>query len=123
MAVSGKRQLNTSWAIPFTAEIYWLTRQKGGPLNSRFSLKGLQAAIPDLIKMFRTQADIPARKEGIYFCYIALLDRTCSVGCLFHAAQGHNVTLGYLLTQTGNLQPAMFDLRRQNAYAEVSSPR
>ena len=44
MRVSGKETIkNILGQIPFTAELYWLVRQRGGPLHSRFSLRGLQA--------------------------------------------------------------------------------
>ncbi len=34
--------------IPFTAELYWLMRQRGKPINTRFSLRGLQENIPQI---------------------------------------------------------------------------
>ncbi|MDZ4159110.1 MAG: hypothetical protein U1B80_04890, partial [Anaerolineaceae bacterium] len=35
--------------IPLTAELYWLVRQRGKPIHSRFSLKNLHAAIPEMV--------------------------------------------------------------------------
>ena len=35
--------------IPFTAELYWLLRQNGRPIHTRFSLKHLQTELPDIV--------------------------------------------------------------------------
>ena len=50
MAPSGKDTVKRILGgIPFTAELYWLVRQRGGPLHSRFSLRMLQAELPAMI--------------------------------------------------------------------------
>src|SRR5512142_3299698 len=51
MKVAGKEVIKQLLGeVPFTAELYWLLRQRGGPLQSRFSLRHLQAEMPDLVK-------------------------------------------------------------------------
>ena len=61
MAALGKEAIkNILGQIPFTAELYWLVRQRGKPIASRFSLKKLQMALPDLV----AAGDSPARTGG-----------------------------------------------------------
>ena len=119
MRVSGKETIkNILGQIPFTAELYWLVRQRGGPLQSRFSLRGLQAELPGII------ADVKARKqEGPVkkkiFLFSSLhywIEHTALLG-LSLSAQGHQVALGYLPFSEWNKPINRFDLRRQNSYA------
>jgi len=39
--------------IPYTAELYWLIRQHGKPIASRFSLERLNLAIPGIVEETR----------------------------------------------------------------------
>jgi hypothetical protein len=51
MKVAGKEVVKQLLGeVPFTAELYWLLRQRGKPLQSRFSLRHLQAEMPELVK-------------------------------------------------------------------------
>ena len=119
MRVSGKETIkNILGQIPFTAELYWLVRQRGGPLQSRFSLRGLQAELPGIL------ADVNAIKPAVMgkkkiFLFASLhywIEHTALVG-LSLAAQGYQVTLGYLPYSEWNKPINRFDLRRQNSYA------
>jgi hypothetical protein len=48
MKVAGKEVVKQLLGeVPFTAELYWLLRQRGKPLQSRFSLRHLQAEFPE----------------------------------------------------------------------------
>lgn len=51
MRVAGKEAVKTLLGeIPFTAELYWLLRQRGKPIQSRFSLKHLQLQLPEILE-------------------------------------------------------------------------
>ena len=51
MAVNTKENIkNLIGQIPFAAELYWLVRQQGSTIQSRFSLEKLDKNIPDLIE-------------------------------------------------------------------------
>ena len=49
--------------IPFAVELYWLLRQRDKQLKSRFSLKSLQASLPDIMDQVRPFAE-GAPKNG-----------------------------------------------------------
>ena len=59
MVVATKDNIkNVLGQIPFAAELYWLVRQNGKPIQSRFSLKRLQEAMPEMI------SDVTAFKQS-----------------------------------------------------------
>jgi len=105
--------------IPFTAELYWLVRQRGNPIQTRFSLKKLQSALPELIA--EVNALRPTKPNGKKVFFFASLhywiEHTALIGLAF-AAQGHRVTLGYLPYSEWQAPINRFDLRRQNTYAK-----
>ncbi|MEA4907858.1 MAG: hypothetical protein VB089_09560 [Anaerolineaceae bacterium] len=104
--------------IPFTAELYWLVRQRGKPIQSRFSLKHLQAAMPELWQQTqKLHANAkPGRNVFIFATLHYWIEHATLVGMAL-AAQGHKVTLGYLPFAEWQSEINRFDLRRQNAYA------
>lgn len=119
MRVSGKETIkNILGQIPFTAELYWLVRQRGGPLHSRFSLRGLQAELPGIIADVNAiKQDGTGKKKVFMFASLHYwIEHTALVG-LSLAAQGHQVSLGYLPYSEWNKPINRFDLRRQNSYA------
>jgi hypothetical protein len=123
MKVAGKEVVKQLLGeVPFTAELYWLLRQRGKPLQSRFSLRHLQAELPDLVKQaqaLRAQnaANAPAgRKVFIFATLHYWIEHTALLGIAL-AAQGHKVTLGYLPYAEWQSPINRFDLRRQNVYA------
>jgi hypothetical protein len=74
--LSGRDNIkNVLGQIPFTAELYWLVRQKGKPLQSRFSLKHLQAAMPELV---RRRQPYCAAGHSLDAIYLSL--RRCIIG-------------------------------------------
>jgi len=119
MRVSGKETIkNILGQIPFTAELYWLVRQRGGPLQSRFSLRGLQAELPGILADVNAIKPTGTGKKKI-FLFASLhywIEHTALVG-LSLAAQGHQVSLGFLPYSEWNKPINRFDLRRQNSYA------
>jgi hypothetical protein len=117
--VSGRDSIkNVLGQIPFTAELYWLVRQRGKPLQSRFSLKHLQAAMPELTAQaaaLRQQAQ-PGRNIFIFATLHYWIEHAALLS-LTLAAQGHHVTLGFLPYAEWQSPINRFDLRRQNVYA------
>jgi hypothetical protein len=117
--VSGRDSIkNVLGQIPFTAELYWLVRQRGKPLQSRFSLKHLQAAMPELTAqaaVLRQQAQ-PGRNIFIFATLHYWIEHAALLS-LTLAAQGHHVTLGFLPYAEWQSPINRFDLRRQNVYA------
>lgn len=105
--------------IPFTAELYWLVRQRGQPIHSRFSLKNLSENLPEItsqVKILRESAD-PGRNVFIFATLHYWIEHAALVG-LALAANGHNVTLGFIPYADWQSPINRFDLRRQNAYAQ-----
>ena len=54
--------------IPFSAELYWLVRQQGKQLNSRFSLKRLNSELPGMLDQARmiSQSATPGKNIFIF---------------------------------------------------------
>ncbi len=104
--------------IPFTAELYWLIRQRGKPVQSRFSLRRLQNALPELVQQAdKLQSQTSVGKNIFIFSTLHYwIEHTALMGIAL-AAQGHKVTLGYLPYAEWQTPINRFDLRRQNAYA------
>lgn len=119
MTLSRKESIkNLLGQIPLTAELYWLVRQGGKPIKSRFSLKSLQDALPELKAQagLLSQSAKPGRKVFIFATLHYWIEHAALLGMSL-AAQGHKVTLGYLPFAEWQAPVNRFDLRRQNAYA------
>jgi hypothetical protein len=119
MKVAGKEVVKQLLGeVPFTAELYWLIRQRGKPLQSRFSLRHLQAELPEMVKQAEVlRKSSPAgRKVFIFATLHYWIEHAALLGTAL-AAQGHKVTLGYLPYAEWQSPINRFDLRRQNAYA------
>jgi len=117
--VSKQTVKNILGQIPFTAELYWLVRQRGSPIASRFSLKRLQAALPELVSqgtMLRQQTDHKGKNIFIFATLHYWIEHAALLGISL-AAQGHRVTLGFLPYAEWKNPINRFDLRRQNLYA------
>jgi hypothetical protein len=120
MKVAGKQVVKQLLGqIPFTAELYCLLRQRPQPF-SRFSLKHLQAELPDLVtqatELRKTANPAKVRKVFIFATLHYWIEHSTLLG-LALAAQGHQVSLGYLPYSDWNEEVSRFDLRRQNVYA------
>jgi hypothetical protein len=119
MKVAGKQVIKQFLGqIPFTAELYWLLRQGGKPIQTRFTLKHLQSELPELVAQaaeLRKQA-APGKKVFVFATLHYWIEHAALLGISL-AAQGHNVTLGYLPYAEWREPINRFDLRRQNAYA------
>ena len=127
MAFSTKEDLkNLISQIPFMAELYWLVRNRGKPIQSRFSLQNLDAAIPELLAQAQEirasgykikDAEYANRKVFIFANMHFWVEHAALLGVAL-AAQGHDVDLGYLPYGDWQAPINKFDLRRQNAYAK-----
>ncbi len=119
MPVKGKESVkNLLGQVPFTAELYWLVRQRGKPIKSRFSLKGLENALPELVQegqSFKEKAE-PGKKVFIFASLHYWIEHAALLGIML-SAQGHDVSFGYLPYADWQKPINRFDLRRQNAYA------
>jgi len=119
MKVTGKEVVKQLLGeVPFTAELYWLLRQRGRPLQSRFSLRNLQAELPEMVKQVELlRKNAPSGRKIFIFATLHYWIEHAALMGMSLAAQGHRVTLGYLPYSDWQLPINRFDLRRQNAYA------
>ena len=106
--------------VPFTAELYWMTRHKDKSLNSRFSLKKLSDNLPDMVGAVQKHRDA-SRDDGKKIFIFATLHywiEHAAVTGLVLSGMRHEVTLGYLPYHDWQNPISKFDLRRQNLYAK-----
>lgn len=119
MTLSTKEGIkNVLGQIPFTAELYWLVRQRGKPIRSRFSLKHLQANLPEMVSQAQSlRASAEPGKKVLVFATLHYWIEHAALLSVSLAAQGHQVTFAYLPYAEWQSPINLFDLRRQNAYA------
>jgi len=119
MKVAGKEVIKQLLGeVPFTAELYWLIRQRGRPLQSRFSLRHLQAELPGIVKEAEELRKKSAQGKKVFvFATLHYWIEHAALLSSALAALGHKVTLGYLPYAEWQSPINRFDLRRQNAYA------
>ena len=106
--------------VPFTAEIYWLIRHRDKSLNSRFSLKRLEANLPAIcsqVKQIQSNENGEGKKIFIFASLHYWIEHAAVTGLILKG-MGHNVTLGYLPYHDWQNEINKFDLRRQNLYAQ-----
>jgi hypothetical protein len=119
MAIVGKEAIKKFFGnIPYTAELYWLFRQQGKPIN-RFSLQNLDKNLPGLIEQATELRSVaPKGKKVFIFATLHYWIEHATLMSLALSSQGHDVTLGYLPFCEWRFPINRFDLRRQNAYAK-----
>ena len=119
MKRSGKDSVkNVLGQIPYTAELYWLVRQKDKPLQSQFNLKQLNARLPQLVKDVKALRgeNTTGKKIFLFGTLHYWIEHVTLLG-LTLAAQGHDVTVGFMPYANWQQEINKFDLRRQNLYA------
>lgn len=118
MSFSGKQAMKEILGeIPLTAEFYWLIRQRGKPI-SRFSLKRLQTALPELREQAAASGNpLNTGKKIFIFATLHYWVEHATILGLALAGQGHRVSLGFLPYGDWQKEISRFDLRRQNLYA------
>jgi len=106
--------------VPFTAELYWLIRQRGKTLNSRFSLSKLDDNLSDLVaqvEALKTRKPQLGKKIFIFATLHYWIEHA-ALTALSLSAMGYDVTLAFLPYHDWQNEINKFDLRRQNLYAE-----
>lgn len=120
MTPNGKEAIkNILGEIPYTAELYWIVRQRGEAPRTRFTLKNLQVMLPEMSQQARELREKANGGKKI-FLFASLhywIDSMAALGMAF-SAMGHDVTLGYLPFADYRTPVNRFDLRRQNIYAQ-----
>jgi len=103
--------------IPYTAELYWLIRQHGKPIASRFSLERLNLAIPGIVEETRAlKLNNPDPKRVFIFASMHFWIDIVTLTALGLAASGNEITFGYYPYADWYTNQSKFDLRRQNIY-------
>ena len=105
--------------VPLTAEIYWLIRHRSGTITSRFSLNFLDQNLAEICKQVEDcrKTSTQGKKVFLFSSLHIWLHHAAILG-LGLAADGHDVTLGYLPYSDWFTPINRFDLRRQNLYAQ-----
>ena len=118
MAPIGKETLKKILGeIPLTAELYWLLRQRGKGLNSRFSLRHVHEKSQELCAAAATLRSGKALGKNIYlFATLHYWIEMASLLGMGLASDGHRVTLGFLPYSDWKTPINRFDLRRQDVY-------
>jgi hypothetical protein len=124
MAIASKDSVkNLIGQIPYAAELYWLVRQNGKPIQSRFSLKRLQETMPDLVADVQTlrtanaTTNVEGKKVFLFATMHFWIEHAALMG-LALSAMGNNVNLGFLPYGDWRASINKFDLKRQNYYAK-----
>lgn len=120
MAINTKENIkNLIGQIPFAAELYWLVRQQGSTIQSRFSLQKLEEVIPELVDTV-SKSDVSSKtgKNVFVFSTLHYWIEHAAVHSVALAGLGHDVTLAYLPYSDWQSPVNKFDLDRQNAYAK-----
>jgi hypothetical protein len=105
--------------IPLTAELYWLVRQNGKPISTRFSLQKLHQSLPGMaeqLKSVKISNDNP--KKVFIFASLHYWIEQATVTALGLAGYGNKVSLGFYPYADWFTDQSNFDLRRQNLYAQ-----
>lgn len=104
--------------LPFTAELYWLIRNRNGKAFSRFNLDILKDRLPQLVAEVLPYANSsPQGKKVFLFAswhYWIIHTTLCG---LTMRGLGYDVTLGYLPYSDYDEPISRFDLRLQDLYA------
>ena len=103
--------------IPYTAELFWLLRQKDSPTTVGMNLARLAEELPRWVAAaqaspFRVQ---PGKKVLVFGMIHYWIEHTTLLA-LALAGMGHEVTLATLPYSHWRKDENRFDLRRQNAY-------
>jgi hypothetical protein len=103
--------------LPFSADIYWLLRNKAKPFNSHFRLEGLRRSLPGICATAQAHAQTaPQGKRIFIFATLHYWIEQAAVIGLTLAGLGHRVQLGYLPYSDWEKPLRPFDLRRQDLY-------
>lgn len=105
--------------IPLTAELYWLVRQKGKPIKTRFSLQKLHQTLPEMVDQLKSVKISSENSKRVFvFASLHYWIEQATITALGLAGYGNKVTLGYYPYADWFTDQTAFDLRRQNLYAQ-----
>jgi hypothetical protein len=103
--------------IPFTAELYWLLRQRSKPLQTQYTLHDLPNFFPELCNQAKAcREKAKAGKNVFLFGSTHYWNEYSAVLALSLYAKGHSVTFGYIAKSDYRTPINRFDLRRQSIY-------
>ena len=119
--ISKKTVKNVLGELPLTAELYWLLRQRGKPVNKSFSLHRTHKRLPEWIEQIQASKKSstvkPSGKKIVIFTTLRYWVEHSILLSLALSGLGHDVTLTYLPYNNWRSRMNRFDLRRQNLYA------
>lgn len=115
---SGNRIKMILGGIPYAPELYWMLRQRGKPIKTRFSLSNLENHIPELVDQISHKAEtsLPGKRVLIFATLHYWIEQAALLG-LTLAGLGHDCHLAYLPYSDWQKPISKFDLRRQNIYS------
>jgi hypothetical protein len=109
---------NLIGAMPFSADIYWLLRNRDKKFHSRFDMDALAARLPELIAQVKPFSESASGgKKVFFFASWHFWIMHAALSGLTLRGLGHEVTLGYLPYSDYDEPISRFDLRRQDLYA------
>ncbi len=104
--------------IPLTAEFYNQLKKTSKPAT-RYSLKNIQERLPQMLRDVEENKKIIAEPKKIFvFASLHYWIEHAATVALYFAAQGHDVTFGYLPYSDWQKSVNKFDLRRQELYTK-----
>jgi hypothetical protein len=104
--------------LPFTAELYWLVRNRGKKAFTRFNLDKLNSSLPQMLAEVEPYCNsAPQGKKLFLFSSLHFWISHMAVTGLALRGLGHQVTLGYLPYGDYAKPINRFDLRRNSLYA------
>jgi len=104
--------------MPFSADIYWLLRNRGNKFHSRFDMEALAARLPEVMAQVKPFSESASRgKKVFFFASWHFWIMHAALSGLTLRGLGHEVTLGYLPYSDYDEPISRFDLRRQDLYA------
>lgn len=116
----GYKQLITRFLgeIPLTAEFYFQLKNNSEP-GTRFSLKNLKARLPKMLEELEAnRKKIENPKKILIFTSLHYWIEEAATLALYFAAQGHQVTFGYLPYADWKNPVNKFDVRKQDLYTK-----
>lgn len=104
--------------IPLTAEFYNQLKKTSQPAT-RYSLKNIQERLPQMLQdVENNKKTLDEPKKVFIFASLHYWIEHAATVALYFAAQGHDVTFGYLPYSDWQKAVNKFDLRRQELYTK-----
>jgi hypothetical protein len=115
--LSGTRIKRVLGNLPLTAEIDWVLRGHGSPVDG-FNLEELKLALPEWCRQLGSSAVTSnSRKKILVFATLHYWINHATMLSLALAGLGNQVTMAYLPYPNWKKPVSKFDLRRREAYA------